>query len=124
MVKSEYTKAKPYVTRDGTLIRELLHPGVHGPGRVSLAEAVVAPGAESVRHRHPVAEELYHVTRGEGTLFLDGEWFSVQTGDTVRIPPGAAHAVKNTGKGPLHILCVCVPPYSHGDTVLLPEDGL
>jgi hypothetical protein len=34
----------PYVTRDGSEIRELLHPDRHAVRHQSLAEATVAPG--------------------------------------------------------------------------------
>ncbi len=40
-------------------------------------------------------------------------------GDTVAIPPGAAHCIENTGTEPLRILCACTPPYDHGDTHLV-----
>jgi hypothetical protein len=33
------------VTRDGSVIRERMHPSVQGNRRQSLAEAIVAPGA-------------------------------------------------------------------------------
>ena len=40
-------------------------------------------------------------------------------GDTLCIKPGTPHHIKNTGTTPLHILCMCSPPYSHEDTELL-----
>ncbi len=30
MIKTRYTEIAPYVTKDGSLIRELMHPQVHG----------------------------------------------------------------------------------------------
>jgi mannose-6-phosphate isomerase-like protein (cupin superfamily) len=43
----------------------------------------------------------------------------VRTGDTVCIPPGTPHRIRNTGAGPLRILCCCSPAYSHDDTELV-----
>ena len=116
---SRYAEAEPYVTRDGSLIRELMHPAVHGNAGASLAEAVVEPGQTTHPHRHRIAEELYHVTRGVGELTLGAERICVAPGDTALIPPGTVHSITNTGDGPLHILCVCTPAYRHEDTELV-----
>ena len=118
-MKSTYAGAIPYVTKDGSEIRELMHPSVHGNRAQSLAEATVPPGAATTLHRHGVSEELYHFTRGSGLMTLGTETFAVSAGDTVCIPPGTPHRVRNTGDGPLTILCSCAPAYSHDDTELL-----
>ena len=117
---SRYAEIAPYVTKDGSEIRELMHPSVHGtPGASSLAEATVPPGAETLLHRHRVTEELYHVTAGTGLMTLGERVFEVRAGDTVCIAPGTPHRIRNTGAGPLRILCCCSPAYSHEDTELL-----
>jgi mannose-6-phosphate isomerase-like protein (cupin superfamily) len=118
-MKTEYASLPVYVTKDGSLVREMMHPGVHENRNQSLAEAVVAPGARTLRHRHRASEELYHVTRGTGRLTLGSQQLDLAPGDTVCIPPGVAHCVENTGAEPLHILCCCSPAYSHADTELL-----
>ena len=119
MVHTKYRHIQPYVTKDRTLIRELLHPAIHGAGSVSLAEAVVLPGETSQLHRHMETEEIYHITHGKGRMALGTEAVEVEVGDTVLIPRGTSHRITNTGEGGLHILCICLPPYSHGDTELL-----
>ncbi|MEA2038935.1 MAG: cupin domain-containing protein [Thermodesulfobacteriota bacterium] len=119
MKKSEYEKIVPYETKDGSLIRELMHPEVHGNSTQSLAEATVPVGSRTFLHRHRKSEEIYHITQGTGLMSLDNDTFSVRTGDTVCIQPGTSHWIKNTGDAPLRILCCCAPPYSHDDTELL-----
>lgn len=121
IVKSAYADVPAYLTKDGSEIRELMHPAVHGNGRQSLAEATVAPGRRTRRHRHAVSEELYHVTAGAGFMTLGDERFRVTVGDTVLIPPGIAHCIEATGTEPLRVLCCCSPAYSHDDTELLAE---
>ncbi len=118
-MRTNYDRIAPYVTRDGTLIRELMHPAVHASRNQSLAEATVAPGQESELHRHHQSEELYHVVAGEGYMVLGDEGFVVRVGDTVCIPPGRPHSLRNSGTGPLRILCCSSPAYSHDDTELL-----
>ncbi|MCG5536474.1 cupin domain-containing protein [Ectothiorhodospira mobilis] len=122
-MKTRYEEIAPYRTLDGSEIRELMHPRLHGEGGQSLAEARVEPGARTELHRHRVTEEIYHFTQGEGMMRLDAEEFPVTTGDTVRIPPGTPHRVRNTGSVPLRILCACTPAYSHEDTDILENGG-
>lgn len=118
-MRSRYRDVPAYVTKDGSEIRELMHPAVQGNRAQSLAEAAVAAGARTLLHRHRLTEEIYHFTAGSGIMTLGEERFAVRAGDTVCIPPGTAHCVENTGKAPLRILCACAPAYSHEDTELL-----
>jgi mannose-6-phosphate isomerase-like protein (cupin superfamily) len=118
-MKTSYDGVTPYITKDGSQVRELMHPRTHGNRAQSLAEATVMPGAETVLHRHRTTEELYHITRGTGLMTLGDETFEVRHGDTICIPPGTPHRVRNVGNEPLQILCACSPAYAHDDTDLL-----
>ena len=42
MNKSRYVSVNPFTTKDGSIIRELMHPSVHGNANQSPAEAIVA----------------------------------------------------------------------------------
>ena len=108
-----------YVTKDGSEIRELMHPDQHGNRAQSLAEAVVPAGTRTLLHRHLTSEELYHITSGEGMLTLGGEKLKVSSGDTALIPPGTPHCIEAIGTRPLKILCCCSPAYRHEDTEIL-----
>lgn len=110
---------EPYETKDGSLIRELLHPNQQTVKNQSLAEATVPPGVTTHLHRHLRSEEIYHITRGCGMMQLGSATFEVKAGDSVAIPPGTAHAIRNSGDDDLLILCCCAPPYRHEDTELL-----
>ena len=110
---------KSYTTRDGSEIRELMHPAVQGNQAQSLAEAIIQPSQRTHLHQHTQSEELYYITEGQGQMTLGTEYFFVTVGDTICIPPGTPHYIENTGTQALHILCMCSPPYSHADTKLL-----
>lgn len=120
-MKTRLADITAYITRDGSEIRELMHPDHHGSLAQSLAEAVVPAGTRTLLHRHLTSEELYHVTSGEGLLTLGEEKIKVSPGDTALIPPGTPHCIEATGVGPLHILCCCSPAYRHEDTELLED---
>ena len=118
-MRTRYADVPPYVTKDGSTIRELMHPAAHGNRLQSLAEATIDAGARTQLHRHALTEELYHVTAGTGLMTLGDATLEVGAGDTVLIPPGTPHCIEATGTEPLRILCCCSPPYSHEDTELL-----
>lgn len=119
MIAANIDSAEPFVTKDGSSIREAAGPVSLPTRNQSLAEATVAPGAETEEHYHRLTEELYWFTSGTGLMSVDGEERPVRPGDCVVIPPGARHKVRNTGERPLVLLCCCAPPYSHEDTVIV-----
>jgi mannose-6-phosphate isomerase-like protein (cupin superfamily) len=104
-------KAEPFVTKDGSTIRELHHTAAQ-----SLAEATLEPDQATERHYHRSTEEIYFVLKGSGRMEVDGDTRTVRRGDAVLIPPGAWHTIENNGSSELRILCCCSPAYSHDDT--------
>ena len=118
-LRSTYRSIASYQTRDGSEIRELMHPTVHGNRNQSFAEATVQPAAKTRLHRHVLTEEIYHITSGTGLMTLGDKSFVVTVGDTFCIEPGTPHCIANTGDAPLTILCACSPAYSNEDTELL-----
>ena len=116
---TQYCQLESYITKDGSTIRELMHPNTHDNSHQSLAEATVPPGVHTERHIHKLSEEIYHITQGEGMMFLGEKQFAVTTGDTICITPNTPHKISNTGNDDLIFLCACSPAYSHEDTVIL-----
>jgi mannose-6-phosphate isomerase-like protein (cupin superfamily) len=117
--KTAYADAAAFVTKDGSTIRELMHPALHAARMQSFAEAIVAPGETTERHIHRRSEEIYHITEGSGRMHLGAEQFPMQVGDTVVILPGIPHCITNNGPVPLKFICASSPPYSHDDTLLV-----
>jgi len=121
-MKTVYASVRPFITKDGSQIRELMHPAqhaAHGNRAQSFAEATVAPGVTTALHRHRVSEEIYHVTQGQGRMTLGNREFDVAAGDTVCIAPGTAHRIACVGEVALKVLCTCSPAYAHDDTELV-----
>jgi mannose-6-phosphate isomerase-like protein (cupin superfamily) len=111
MEVSSLARVEAFVTKDGSTIRELHHTAAQ-----SLAEATLEPGQSTIRHHHRASEEIYVVTKGSGSLEVDGETRRVSRGDAILIPPGAWHTLENDGTSELTILCCCAPPYADEDT--------
>ena len=118
-LKTTLHEVVAYITKDGSEIRELLHPSQHPVRQQSLAEAVIPPETCTALHRHQITEEIYHITQGCGLMTLGESQFEIAVGDSIAILPGTPHCVKNIGSEALHILCCCAPAYSHDDTELL-----
>jgi quercetin dioxygenase-like cupin family protein len=109
-------EAEPFVTRDGSLIRELLgHPTSALVRNQSLAEATLEPTQATERHYHRESEEIYFLLEGGGRLEVDGEVRDVVAGDAILIPPGSWHTLLAGPEG-ARLLCCCAPPYRHEDT--------
>ncbi len=110
--------APPFVTKDGSEIRELLAHRNSAIRNQSLAEARLPVGGATQEHFHPRAEEIYYIIHGSGRVCIEGETREVRAGDAIAIPPGLRHKLWNTGPETLRLLCCCAPGYEHDDTVL------
>ena len=108
----------PFITKDGSEIRELLAHRNSVIRNQSLAEARLPVGGATQGHFHPRAEEIYFITRGTAKMRIGNEIREVKVGDAIAIPPGQKHKLWNTGNETLHLLCCCAPAYEHTDTVI------
>ncbi len=118
-MKTTYSTIAPFVTKDASLIRELIHPLQHGPSAMSFAEATIEVDGTSRMHFHRESQEIYHITQGIGTMRLGRAEFEIQVGDTINIAPGTPHNVTNTGVAQMKIICVSCPAYADEDTALV-----
>lgn len=83
------------ITRDfragGKSSKRPTRPGDRVRTRMELEE----PG-ELPPHRHRSAEESYEVIAGELEVQVEGDWSTVETGETVVVPPDTDHAFRTT----------------------------
>ena len=113
------SQTKPFITKDGSQIRELLAYRNSVIRNQSLAEATIAVGASTQEHYHPKSEEIYYILGGTGRMKLNDELRDVGPLDAIAIPPGARHKIWNTGSVPLVLLCCCAPAYENDDTIIV-----
>src|SRR6185503_10670995 len=108
----------PFITKDGSEIREILAHRNSAIRNQSLAEARVPVGGSTLEHYHGRAEEIYFITAGRGRMRIENETAEVKAGDAIAIPPGKKHKLWNTGSEVLRLLCCCAPGYEHSDTFI------
>ena len=94
-------KLEPFITKDGSEIRELLACRNSEIRNQSLAEARLPAGNSTLEHYHVKAEEIYFITHGRGRIRIEDETRDVQAGDAIAIPPGRKHKLWNVGSEPL-----------------------
>jgi mannose-6-phosphate isomerase-like protein (cupin superfamily) len=111
-------QVEPFITKDGSQIRELLAYRNSSIVNQSLAEATVPPHGSTDEHYHAKTEEIYFILEGEGRMRIETETQEVRVGDAIAIPPGKKHKLWNTGSAPLRLLCCCAPCYEHLDTII------
>jgi mannose-6-phosphate isomerase-like protein (cupin superfamily) len=70
---------------------------------------VIEPSQAAPVHVHHDTEQVYYMMEGVGELRIgeeDAEYFTIQPGDVVRIPPHTPHSVKCQGETTVKYLCV------------------
>jgi mannose-6-phosphate isomerase-like protein (cupin superfamily) len=110
-----YRNANFFTTKDGSRICELYGIPTTKESDVSLAYAIINVGQRTDRHSHTF-KEIYVVVKGSGIMWMDGEEQDVCEGDSIMIPAGSSHDIKNTGQENLCIYCICVPSYTDDGT--------
>ena len=116
-MKTRLPVPEAYVTKDGSLIRELAHPLFVPNLGMSLAEAVVEAGSSTEAHFHTDFDEIYYCLEGTGILHVNEELFSFSPGEYHLMAKGSVHFLTATTR--LRLLCVCSPAYAHEGTIMV-----
>jgi len=94
----------------GVTMQWLMDDAIDPQAGLSLARMTVAPGVTSQAHRHPDCSEAVHLLSGSVEQRRGDDWVPLRPGETLLIPPGAAHQTRNTGGEP----AVLMVAYSSG----------
>jgi quercetin dioxygenase-like cupin family protein len=102
---------------DGKFVKNPAHEGVFvkffysgaDGGSISNQETAIVPGFAIERHTHENSTEFFYCAAGEGEFLDNAEWRPIKKGDAFRAPQGMPHAIKNTGRELLVLLCTFSP---------------
>ena len=82
---------------------------------ITINVARLIEGAEVKAHFHKTHDEMVHVLKGSGQMFVNGKWIDVKPGTFHFNPMNKIHATKNTGKEHLVIFSIFTPPMKETD---------
>jgi mannose-6-phosphate isomerase-like protein (cupin superfamily) len=93
-------------------------PETHPEARASFARFSLGPGGALPVHRHDKTEEISYFVSGTGVVITveNGETVEVpvREGNVWYVPPGAWHAIRNTGDQPLTLVFATIPNEKDG----------
>jgi mannose-6-phosphate isomerase-like protein (cupin superfamily) len=87
--------------------RGIMHAAasVGGTERLIVNESWNDPGVGAPTHVHPDGlEEILMILEGRAEVWIDGESFTLEAGDSVILRPYTHHGFKNIGEDTLHVL--------------------
>jgi mannose-6-phosphate isomerase-like protein (cupin superfamily) len=96
----------------GQVSHLLLAEGQFGAQRLCVTWVECQPGSQQALHRHLAQEQAYVIVRGQGQMLVGGEERAVDEGTMVFVPPGADHAIRNTGPELLVYVSATSPPFA------------
>jgi mannose-6-phosphate isomerase-like protein (cupin superfamily) len=96
----------------GQVSHLLLAEGQFGAQRLCVTWVECQPGSQQALHRHSVQEQAYVIIGGQGQMLVGSEERAVDEGTMVFIPPGAEHAIRNTGSELLVYVSATSPPFA------------
>jgi mannose-6-phosphate isomerase-like protein (cupin superfamily) len=108
-----------FISQDKAIVQEIVSNRNSSAKNQSLAKVTIHPGKSVLEHYHKKAEELYHIIKGKGTLYIEDEKFIIGVGETVVILPGQKHKIRNHTDTNLIMLVMCAPGYENEDQIIV-----
>jgi quercetin dioxygenase-like cupin family protein len=82
----------------GSFSNLLLTKSIVKNNKNMMGYSVFTPGTDTRQKIHVKAEELAYVVSGSGKIMIGKKSYPFQAGDSLHIPPGVPHGVRNDGK--------------------------
>jgi mannose-6-phosphate isomerase-like protein (cupin superfamily) len=83
---------------------------------LSVIQESIPPGAGELTHYHGRARQLFYVLSGELRIQMGEQRFRLTVGDSLEIPPGEPHRVRNEANVDAMFLVISAPT-TRGDRV-------
>ena len=71
--------------------------------KLQFTKRILHPGS-AIGYHLQKEEEIYYIASGTGEMQMNGETFTVTTGDAILTLPGSSHGLKQTGKDDLVVI--------------------
>jgi quercetin dioxygenase-like cupin family protein len=86
---------------------------------ITLGRVVIEPGMQNDRHAHPDCQEVPYLLAGRLEHTLGDESVTMETGDSIVVPPGASHNARSIGD----VAADMIVAYSSGDRGYAAQDS-
>lgn len=107
------------LTTDNRNFREVLYTGTH----MQLVLMCLKPGEEIGSEVHDDGDQFFRFEAGEGVVTVDDNQYEVADGDSVVVPAGAKHNVRNTSDNvDLQLYTIYAPPHHKDGTTHASRD--
>ena len=111
--KESFTTNIVKETKANTNFRKVIFTGT----KSQLVVMNLKPGEDIGEETHKAVEQTIYLYSGNGKIVLNGVEKPFKAGDVAIITPGTKHNIINTGKAPLRIFTVYIPPNHVDGTV-------
>ena len=95
---------------------------IHHKGDARVKQIVVEPGLALSKQSHKFRSEHWIVVEGVGEITVNDEEHILKAGESIFVPLGAVHRLKNPGSKPLAIIEVQIGSYLGEDDIIRYED--
>ncbi len=110
-MQTQTLEKSPRNHRGGQVSYLLLTEGQFGSRNLTITWVEGEAGSQQPIDSHPDKEQVYVIVRGHGIMRVGHEEEEVGPGTMVFIPPGAGHAIRNTGEESLIYVSATSPPF-------------
>lgn len=86
-----------------------LATGAETRGNCFIVEGLLAPGGGPPPHVHRFEDESFYLLEGTATFEAGGQTIHAKAGDSIHIPRGTAHSLRNDGQTPARALVIISP---------------
>ena len=90
-------------------ILSVMLDGEQTSGTISVMVEQTLPGGGPPLHVHSNEDEIFIVSEGRISYFVEGAWTEVKAGGVLYLPKGAAHCYRNIGTVPSRHLIITLP---------------
>ena len=101
------------IATNNTAFRRVVYTG----DELQLVAMCLRTGEDIGTETHARVEQQIQIVPGSAVVTLDRKRYSVSRGDTIIVPPGVRHNLKNTGPFSLRLLTTYSPPNHPPSTV-------
>jgi mannose-6-phosphate isomerase-like protein (cupin superfamily) len=107
-------------TSPGVLKKILLRRDDFVQGRIQMVNIALLPTGKTFRpHYHEDMQEVFIIIQGNAKIRVDKEEATLGRGDTVMVPVGSVHTMKNVGTEDVEYIVIGVSKGTNGKTVLV-----